>query len=70
MLPGVVDEDEGEASLQSRSIQRCGDADTGLPAMTLGQRWRFILTLWPYMVPLIVVYFAEYTIQVRQTQKI
>ena len=29
------------------------------------ERFKFILSLWPYVVPLIVVYFAEYAIQVK-----
>lgn len=32
--------------------------------MTLEERWLRTSALWPYMVPLILVYFAEYSMQV------
>ena len=32
--------------------------------MGLEERWQRTLALWPYVVPLITVYFAEYSMQV------
>jgi hypothetical protein len=31
--------------------------------MTMFERFRLVLSLWPYMVPLFVVYTAEYSLQ-------
>ena len=35
--------------------------------MTLRERWSRTYALWPYMIPLILVYFAEYSMQVMQS---
>lgn len=32
--------------------------------MGFAERWQHTLQLWPYIIPLIVVYFAEYSMQV------
>ena len=32
--------------------------------MGFRERWRRTVTLWPYIVPLVLVYFAEYSMQV------
>lgn len=38
---------------------------TGTKQMPFQERWQRTLSLWPYIVPLIVVYFAEYSMQVH-----
>ena len=36
--------------------------------MTLRERWSRTYALWPYMIPLVLVYFAEYSMQVKYSQ--
>ena len=38
---------------------------TSTKQMPFQERWQRTLSLWPYIVPLIVVYFAEYSMQVH-----
>ena len=40
---------------------------TGTLKMAFQERWQRTLSLWPYIVPLVVVYFAEYSMQVWYT---
>lgn len=57
--------DDGDSEVQeARSVAAQHKGDRPITeALSCWRRFRFILTLWPYMVPLVLVYAAEYTIQ-------
>uniref|UniRef100_K3WDH7 Protein BTN n=1 Tax=Globisporangium ultimum (strain ATCC 200006 / CBS 805.95 / DAOM BR144) TaxID=431595 RepID=K3WDH7_GLOUD len=59
------DDEELRSKQHKKVLEEDGDGDLKRLAsrMTVREKLRFTLTLAPYMVPLVVVYFAEYTMQ-------
>lgn len=47
----------------AKKLDSDGDGDQHSQQLTVREKLRFTLTLGPYMIPLVVVYFAEYTMQ-------
>ena len=54
MINTVAAEDEPEAVLKVTRTKH----------MSLEERWSRTSALWPYILPLLLVYFAEYSMQV------
>jgi battenin len=68
MIP-IVSTEEEVVSHESQALQTCLEQEYEIPAVTPidelngWQRLTLVLSLWPYMVPLFVVYIAEYALQ-------
>ncbi|TMW65779.1 hypothetical protein Poli38472_008421 [Pythium oligandrum] len=71
-IPGATDVEsplDGNSSYSRNGSQslRSPGADSGVvmgaAALSFSEKLRFVKTLGPYMIPLVVVYFAEYTMQ-------
>lgn len=62
--------DGGDGGTGSNVEAVRGDVDCGqvVPTMTMMQRVKATLALYPYMVPLFVVYFAEVCVYLGQQQ--
>ncbi|CAM9854104.1 unnamed protein product, partial [Phaeothamnion confervicola] len=55
--------DGGATSTSEKAHDQGVAAAVAVTAMTAGERARYVLSLWPYMGPLVLVYAAEYTMQ-------
>jgi len=50
-------------NLPEHEIESTTDRNVKMDNMTTWQRFQKVLSLWPYMIPLFIVYAAEYTLQ-------
>jgi hypothetical protein len=62
-LPDFQSDDEASDNSLIQLTDRVTASDTSIDTMTTCERFRLVLSLWPYMLPLFAVYSAEYALQ-------
>jgi battenin len=58
-----IDEGNQETGFEDEMVQSLGDEVITIDNMTGREKFKLVLTLWPYMTPLFLVYAAEYALQ-------
>eukprot|EP00551_Chaetoceros_affinis_P012211 CAMPEP_0203665878 /NCGR_PEP_ID=MMETSP0090-20130426/3027_1 /ASSEMBLY_ACC=CAM_ASM_001088 /TAXON_ID=426623 /ORGANISM="Chaetoceros affinis, Strain CCMP159" /LENGTH=624 /DNA_ID=CAMNT_0050529595 /DNA_START=31 /DNA_END=1905 /DNA_ORIENTATION=+ len=58
-----ANEEDCKGGGSEANATRSSSSITSISGMSVGERLKFTLSLWPYMVPLFVVYAAEYALQ-------